>query len=152
MPHIPHLSLTLPSHLHHPSSPLHPSLPPTSCRADSITWDSHKMLTVPLYCSALLVQHKGLLAECNSAHATYLFQKDKVAYDASLDTGDKTIQCGRTNDAFKFWVMWKAMVGACVLRRSKYVECGPFVHTAFAAYKFHGPGLNWFPVAYVFTA
>ena len=91
--------------------PLHPSPSPhTSCRADSITWDSHKMLTVPLYCSALLVRHKGLLTECNSAHATYLFQKDKVAYDTSLDTGDMTIQCGRINDALKIWIMWKAMV------------------------------------------
>lgn len=126
---LPHPPLPPPSHLL-----TSPSLPhPTSCRADSITWDSHKMLTVPLYCSALLVQHKGLLAECNSAHATYLFQKDKVAYDTSLDTGDKTIQCGRTNDAFKFWVMWKAMVGACMLRRCMYVECNPFVHTTVAA-------------------
>ena len=128
----PHLSpsITPPSHSPSPPFPFppHPSLPPppsplfptspllslftppTPCRVDSITWDSHKMMTVPLYCSALLVQHKGLLAKCNSAHATYLFQKDKVAYDTSLDTGDQTIQCGRVNDALKFWLMWKAMV------------------------------------------
>ena len=31
-------------------------------------------------------------------------------YDISYDTGDKSIQCGRVNDALKFWLMWKAKV------------------------------------------
>ena len=75
-----------------------------------MTWDAHKMLTIPLICSSVLLKHKGLLAQCNSAHASYLFQKDKVSYDPGLDTGDKTIQCGRVNDAFKFWLLWKAKV------------------------------------------
>lgn len=41
--------------------------------------------------------------------AQYLFQKDKH-YDLSYDTGDKSIQCGRHVDVFKFWLMWKAKV------------------------------------------
>lgn len=49
---------------------------------------------------------QGLLHECNSAHATYLFQQDKY-YDASYDTGDKSIQCGRKVDAFKLWFFLK---------------------------------------------
>jgi len=36
-----------------------------------------------------------------------LFQTDKH-YDISYDTGDKAIQCGRHNDIFKFWLMWRA--------------------------------------------
>lgn len=52
---------------------------------------------------------QGLLKECNELGAEYLFQKDKH-YDASYDTGDKSIQCGRHVDAFKFWLMWKAKV------------------------------------------
>lgn len=52
---------------------------------------------------------QGLLKECNELGAEYLFQKDKH-YDVSYDTGDKTIQCGRHVDAFKFWLMWKAKV------------------------------------------
>lgn len=39
--------------------------------------------------------------------AEYLFQQDKQ-YDVSYDTGDKVIQCGRHNDIFKFWLMWRA--------------------------------------------
>lgn len=45
---------------------------------------------------------------CHSAKATYLFQQDKF-YDTSLDTGDKSIQCGRKVDCLKLWLMWKAI-------------------------------------------
>ncbi|XP_013996399.1 glutamate decarboxylase 1 isoform X3 [Salmo salar] len=76
-------------------------------RANSVTWNPHKMMGVPLQCSAILVREKGILAGCNSMCAGYLFQPDKQ-YDVSYDTGDKAIQCGRHVDIFKFWLMWKA--------------------------------------------
>ncbi|KAK3872949.1 hypothetical protein Pcinc_022013 [Petrolisthes cinctipes] len=75
-------------------------------RADSLSWNPHKMLGLSLQCSTFLTRHKGLLHECNSARATYLFQQDKY-YDASYDTGDKSIQCGRKVDAFKLWFYLK---------------------------------------------
>ncbi|EHB09227.1 Glutamate decarboxylase-like protein 1 [Heterocephalus glaber] len=49
-----------------------------------------------------------LLKKCYSAEASYLFQQDKF-YDVSYDTGDKSIQCSRRPDAFKFWMTWKAL-------------------------------------------
>uniref|UniRef100_A0AAQ5ZDR2 Glutamate decarboxylase 1b n=1 Tax=Amphiprion ocellaris TaxID=80972 RepID=A0AAQ5ZDR2_AMPOC len=78
-------------------------------RANSVTWNPHKMMGVPLQCSAILVREKGILAGCNSMCAGYLFQPDKQ-YDVTYDTGDKAIQCGRHVDIFKFWLMWKAKV------------------------------------------
>ena len=51
----------------------------------------------------------AVLFECNKMAADYLFQPDKH-YDVSYDTGDKVIQCGRHNDIFKFWLMWRAKV------------------------------------------
>lgn len=54
------------------------------------------------------VSSQGLLKKCYSAEAAYLFQQDKF-YDVSYDTGDKSIQCSRRADAFKFWLMWKAL-------------------------------------------
>ncbi|KAJ8306840.1 hypothetical protein KUTeg_014924 [Tegillarca granosa] len=62
-------------------------------RADSMTWNPHKMMGVPLQCSAFLLKKK----------------QDKH-YDVSYDTGDKTIQCGRHNDVFKLWLMWRAKI------------------------------------------
>jgi len=50
---------------------------------------------------------KGLLESSNALKAAYLFQPDKH-YDISYDTGDKAIQCGRHNDVFKFWLVWRA--------------------------------------------
>ncbi|XP_048733038.2 cysteine sulfinic acid decarboxylase-like [Ostrea edulis] len=76
-------------------------------RADSMTWNPHKMMGAPLQSSSFLTKHKNLLPSCHSANAAYLFQQDKF-YDVSYDTGDKSIQCGRKNDSLKLWLMWKA--------------------------------------------
>lgn len=62
--------------------------------ADSLAWNPHKSLGVPLQCSLLLTRHEGLLHKANSANADYLFQQDKF-YDTSYDSGDKSVQCGR---------------------------------------------------------
>ncbi|KAM3613538.1 uncharacterized protein V6R79_001117 [Siganus canaliculatus] len=78
-------------------------------RANSVAWNPHKMLMACLQCSAFLVRDKtSLLQRCHAARASYLFQTDKF-YDTSYDTGDKSIQCSRKPDAFKFWLMWKAL-------------------------------------------
>ncbi|XP_067233504.1 glutamate decarboxylase 2 [Chanodichthys erythropterus] len=76
-------------------------------RANSMTWNPHKMMAVPLQCSALLVREEGLMQSCNQMQACYLFQQDKH-YDLSYDTGDKALQCGRHVDIFKLWLMWRA--------------------------------------------
>ncbi|XP_068140417.1 cysteine sulfinic acid decarboxylase [Drosophila tropicalis] len=76
-------------------------------RADSVTWNPHKLLAASQQCSTFLTRHQQILGQCHSTNATYLFQKDKF-YDTSYDTGDKHIQCGRRADVFKFWFMWKA--------------------------------------------
>lgn len=73
--------------------------------ADSISWNPHKSLGVPLQCSIFLVKRK-ILYECNSFSADYLFQNDKY-YDKNYDIGDKSLSCGRKVDAFKFWLIWK---------------------------------------------
>ncbi|KAG8229306.1 hypothetical protein J437_LFUL009065 [Ladona fulva] len=83
-------------------------------RADSVTWNPHKLLSAPQQCSTFHVRKgkgtkeaPGILSATHSTSATYLFQKDKF-YDTNLDTGDKHVQCGRRPDVMKFWFMWKA--------------------------------------------
>ena len=73
---------------------------------------------------------KDLLKRCYSANASYLFQQDKF-YDVSYDTGDKSIQCSRRPDAFKFWMAWKALGTLGLEERvnralalSRYLLCG----------------------------
>lgn len=78
-------------------------------RANSMAWNPHKMMMACLQCCAFLVRDKTqLLQRCYSAKASYLFQQDKF-YDVSFDCGDKSIQCSRKPDAFKIWLLWKAL-------------------------------------------
>ncbi|KAJ0065914.1 hypothetical protein NL108_000159, partial [Boleophthalmus pectinirostris] len=78
-------------------------------RANSVAWNPHKMMMACLQCCAFVVRdQKHLLERCYSAKARYLFQQDKF-YDVTFDTGDKSIQCGRKPDAFKLWLLWKAL-------------------------------------------
>lgn len=58
-------------------------------RADSVTWNPHKLLTAPQQCSTFLVRHRNVLSDAHSANAAYLFQKDK-SYDIRFDTGKPT--------------------------------------------------------------
>ncbi|XP_046915209.1 glutamate decarboxylase isoform X2 [Dermatophagoides farinae] len=59
-------------------------------RAQSVTWNPHKLM--------------GTLLQCSTIH----FKQDDKHYDTSYDTGDKVIQCGRHNDIFKLWIMWRS--------------------------------------------
>ncbi|KAM3724665.1 Glutamate decarboxylase [Dirofilaria immitis] len=81
-------------------------------RANSVTWNPHKLMGALLQCSACFIKQEGLLFQTNQMSADYLFQQDKP-YDVSFDTGDKAMQCGRHNDIFKLWLMWrsKGMIG-----------------------------------------
>ncbi|XP_063603721.1 glutamate decarboxylase-like [Penaeus indicus] len=79
-------------------------------RSDSLTWNPHKLMGVLLQCSTVHFKEDGLLISCNQMCADYLFQQDKP-YDVNYDTGDKVIQCGRHNDIFKLWLMWRSKDG-----------------------------------------
>jgi glutamate/tyrosine decarboxylase-like PLP-dependent enzyme len=71
--------------------------------ADSVTWDAHKAMGVPLTCSVFLTHHLGIINQALSEHASYLFQED----DNALNPGTRSLQCGRRNDALKLWAAWK---------------------------------------------
>ncbi|PAA84709.1 hypothetical protein BOX15_Mlig017148g2, partial [Macrostomum lignano] len=77
-------------------------------RADSLTWNPHKMLGVNLQCSLLLTRHSGALQRAHGTQAAYLFQQDKF-YPPQFDIGDKVIQCGRKVDVLKLWAVWRGL-------------------------------------------
>ena len=72
-------------------------------RADSYVWNAHKMMAVPLSCSALLLARRGLLARHLDESADYLFQSEAD----ELNPGRRSLQCGRRNDALKLWAAWQ---------------------------------------------
>jgi len=73
--------------------------------ADSVCWDAHKMLGMPLICSLFVVKDKTVLGRvCShgeSAH--YLFHSETE----EVDLGRYSLQCGRRNDALKLWLAWR---------------------------------------------
>ena len=90
-------------------------------RADSLTWDPHKLMGAPLTCSVLLTPHLGALGQTcsyiDSAH--YLFHEPGEEYDL----GRKSLQCGRRVDALKLWIEWKSCGTSGWRKRvEKYVD------------------------------
>ena len=75
--------------------------------ANSLSWDPHKTLGVPLVCSAVVMpEHHWLpLMAAGARRADYLFHEDE---GASFDLGRRSLQCGRRVDAWKLWFAWKA--------------------------------------------
>lgn len=74
-------------------------------RADSFSWNAHKLMGLPLICSILLVREQGHLLMTNAVDGTdYLFHDE--AYGAD-DLGPMSLQCGREVDVLKLWLSWK---------------------------------------------
>jgi len=74
-------------------------------RADSFTFNPHKMLGAPQQTTIFVSRHKNILKQSNSLQAKYLFDNRKNG--ASFDIGDALFTCGRRTDAVKFWAMLK---------------------------------------------
>lgn len=75
--------------------------------ADSVAWDAHKLMNVPLTAAVILTREQGLLKEvCSGGGGDYLFHADE---NAAYNLGERSIQCGRRADALKVWMSWKAI-------------------------------------------
>jgi len=72
-------------------------------RADSFSWDPHKMLFMPLSLGTILVREGIWLRRAFRADAPYLFHGP-----AGENLGEMTIQCSKRADAIKLWLMLKS--------------------------------------------
>jgi len=84
-------------------SPTHRTLLAGIERGDSVAWNVHKVMGVPLSAAALITRKRGYLRKNLDETADYLFQGD----EDELNPGTRSIQCGRRNDALKVWAAWK---------------------------------------------
>ncbi|MEE2954407.1 MAG: aminotransferase class V-fold PLP-dependent enzyme [Bacteroidota bacterium] len=73
--------------------------------SNSFCFNPHKTLGAPLSCSILLVQNKKHLYNSFSNEADYLYQTS----DDSYNLGKVSFECGRRNNALKFWTLWKSI-------------------------------------------
>ena len=74
-------------------------------RSDSFSYNAHKMIGTPMTCSIILVKDKKQLHDSFSNEADYLYQTD----GDDFNLGKTSFQCGRRNDALKFWTLWKSV-------------------------------------------
>ncbi len=74
-------------------------------RSNSFSYNAHKMIGTPLTCSIILVNDKKQLHDSFSNEADYLYQTD----GDDFNLGKTSFQCGRRNDALKFWTLWKSI-------------------------------------------
>ncbi len=81
-------------------------------RSNSFSYNAHKMLGTPMTCSIILVNDKKQLHDSFSNEADYLYQTD----GDDFNLGKTSFQCGRRNDALKFWTLWKS-VGTSGLKK-----------------------------------
>jgi glutamate/tyrosine decarboxylase-like PLP-dependent enzyme len=74
-------------------------------KADSVTWDTHKMLGTGLVSSFILTRHLGsLLNSHRGGGNNYLFHDGQ---ENTIDLGPMSLQCGRRVDALKVWLSWR---------------------------------------------
>jgi sulfinoalanine decarboxylase/sulfinoalanine decarboxylase/aspartate 1-decarboxylase len=74
-------------------------------KSDSFSYNAHKMIGTPMTCSLILVKDKKHLHDSFSNDADYLYQTD----GDDFNLGKTSFQCGRRNDALKFWTLWKSI-------------------------------------------
>jgi len=75
-------------------------------RADSYTFDGHKLLGASLNAALFLTKHQGILLAANDVSgADYLFHNQ----DQTVDRGRMSWQCMRRADVLSLYFIWKRM-------------------------------------------
>lgn len=96
-------------------------------RADSLAWDPHKMMLVPLSAGMVLLRDASALDGAFAQQAPYLFhlREDEPSYDL----GPRSLQCSRRADVLKVW--------AAILRYGASGIAGFYDHLCALTSAFH---------------
>ena len=97
-------------------------------RVDSLAWDPHKMMLMPLAAGMVLVRDAAVLDRAFAQSAPYLFQHGAEAIVP--DIGPRAFQCSRRGDAVKVW--------AALLRYGQTGVAGFYDHLCALTSAFHG--------------
>ncbi|MCC6770450.1 MAG: pyridoxal-dependent decarboxylase [Gemmatimonadaceae bacterium] len=96
-------------------------------RVDSLAWDPHKMMLLPLAAGMVLVRDAAVLDSAFAQQAPYLFHQ-KVD-EPSYDIGPRSLQCSRRGDVLKVW--------AALLRYGRSGIAGFYEHLCDLTTGFH---------------
>lgn len=112
-------------------------------RADSFSWDPHKMMWMPLSLGTILVRDGIWLRRAFEADAPYLFS------GSSENIGEMAIQCSKRADSIKLWLILRAQGTAPIVESIERVTAlTRFLYERVAASEdfepVHEPELNIF--------
>lgn len=74
-------------------------------KADSITWDAHKMMFIPGTCSMLFYKNKDRSTLAFKQKASYVFEKEEDQY-SKYDGAKKNIECTKRPMIMNLWAVW----------------------------------------------
>jgi L-2,4-diaminobutyrate decarboxylase len=74
-------------------------------RADSVTWDAHKMLFVPALCAFVFYRKAAHAFEAFRQDAPYLFDPAAPGL-AEFDSALRTVECTKRAAVFGLWGVW----------------------------------------------
>jgi L-2,4-diaminobutyrate decarboxylase len=74
-------------------------------KADSITWDAHKMMFIPGTCSMLFYKDKTKSTLAFQQNASYVFEKKEDLY-TKYDGAKKNIECTKRPMIMNLWIIW----------------------------------------------
>jgi len=74
-------------------------------RADSLTWDAHKMLFVPALCAFVFYKNRQHSYQAFEQAAPYLFDPSAPG-QAEFDSAMRTVECTKRAAAFGLWGVW----------------------------------------------
>ncbi|MBO2445955.1 hypothetical protein J4573_02525 [Actinomadura barringtoniae] len=89
-------------------------------KADSLTWDAHKMLFVPAPCTLLFYRRGETAAGAFRQRASYVFDDEPDIY-SSFDSGDKNFECTKRPMIMPLWTLWSVYGRALFAEKIDYL-------------------------------
>ncbi|MDN3354383.1 pyridoxal-dependent decarboxylase [Actinomadura sp. DC4] len=89
-------------------------------RADSLTWDAHKMMFVPAPCTLLFYRNAEKAMGAFQQRASYVFDEDPDIYGA-YDSGDKNFECTKRPMIMPLWTLWAIYGRALFAEKIEYL-------------------------------
>ncbi len=91
-------------------------------RADSLAWDPHKLMSLPLGMGAVITRDRDALLNAFRQNAPYIFHSESAGA-ALPNPGEISFQCSRPGDALKLWGLL-VLYGEKLFSEMVALQCG----------------------------
>ncbi|MFJ2745754.1 pyridoxal phosphate-dependent decarboxylase family protein [Streptomyces sp. NPDC087440] len=89
-------------------------------KADSLTWDAHKMMFVPAPCTLLFYRNGEKALGAFRQQASYVFDEEPDVY-TDLDSGGKNFECTKRPMIMPLWTLWSVFGRALFAEKIDYL-------------------------------